>query len=148
SGERGASLLDGDVVRRLLSSGLGFSRADRDLNIARIGFVAAEVARHGGLALCCPIAPYAQGRGEARRLAHEVGAGFILIHVATPLEVCEHRDRKGLYAKARAGDITNLTGVHDPYEVPLDADLTLDTIGTIDEAVATVLEYLTLEGWL
>ncbi|MGY0233247.1 adenylyl-sulfate kinase [Longispora urticae] len=147
-GDRNASLLDGDVVRRLLSSGLGFSRADRDLNISRIGFVASEIAKHGGLALCCPIAPYAHGRSEARRLAHEAGAGFILVHIATPLEVCEHRDRKGLYAKARAGEITNLTGVHDPYEVPTDAELTLDTAGTVDEAVATVLEYLTAEGWL
>ncbi|WP_018351708.1 adenylyl-sulfate kinase [Longispora albida] len=147
-GERSASLLDGDVVRRLLSKGLGFSRADRDLNIARIGYVAAEVARHGGMALCCPIAPYHSGRADARRLAHEAGAGFILVHIATPLEVCEHRDRKGLYAKARAGEITNMTGVHDPYEAPTDAEITLDTAGTVDEAVQTVLEYLTAEGWL
>ncbi|MBA3489120.1 MAG: adenylyl-sulfate kinase, partial [Longispora sp.] len=136
SGERSASLLDGDVVRRLLSAGLGFSKADRELNIARIGFVAAEVARHGGVALCCPIAPYTQGRSEMRRLALEAGAGFILVHISTPLEVCQHRDRKGLYAKARAGEITNLTGVHDPYELPTDAELTIDTSGTVDESVA------------
>jgi sulfate adenylyltransferase len=148
SGERSVSLLDGDVVRRLLSSGLGFSKADRELHLARIGYVAAEIARHGGVALCCLIAPYASSRAEARRLAHEAGAGFILVHVATPLEVCQYRDRKGLYAKARAGEITNLTGVHDPYEVPINAELTLDTTNSVDEAIDMTLEYLTAEGWL
>ena len=108
-GERTVSLLDGDLVRSLLSAGLTFSRADRDLNIARIGFVATEVARHGGIAICAPIAPYAQARREVRRAVQEVG-DFLLIHVATPAEVCEARDRKGLYAKARAGLIDHFTG--------------------------------------
>ena len=110
-------------MRRLLTAGLGFSKADRDENVRRIGWVAAEVARHGGLAICCPIAPYAEARATARALARAAGAGFVLVYVATPLEVCEQRDRKGLYAKARAGQLTGMTGVDDPYEVPTDADL-------------------------
>ncbi|MBV9095323.1 MAG: adenylyl-sulfate kinase, partial [Streptosporangiaceae bacterium] len=125
-GDRTVSLLDGDHVRHLLSAGLTFSRADRDLNIARIGYVAAEVARHGGIAICAPIAPYAQARAAARAMATEVG-DFVLVHVSTPVEVCEARDRKGLYAKARAGTIKSFTGVSDPYEEPRDADLVLDT---------------------
>jgi sulfate adenylyltransferase len=149
TGERTVTLLDGDVVRRELSSGLTFSKADRDMNIRRIGWVAAEVARHGGLALCCPIAPYASARAMARRLAHEAGAGFVLVYVATPIEVCEARDRKGLYAKARAGLMTGMTGVDDPYEVPTDADLVLDTSGTSVELAATqVLEHLAATGWI
>ncbi|MGH3149514.1 MAG: adenylyl-sulfate kinase, partial [Streptosporangiaceae bacterium] len=103
-GDRTVSLLDGDRVRQLLSAGLTFSRADRDLNIARIGYVAAEVARHGGIAICAPIAPYAAARAGVRRMVSEV-ADFVLVHVSTPLEVCEARDRKGLYAQARAGII-------------------------------------------
>ena len=127
SGERTVTLLDGDVVRRELSAGLGFSKADRDLNVRRIGWVAAEVARHRGLAICCPIAPYAAARATAREMAPAAGAGFLLVHVATPLEVCEQRDRKGLYARARAGQLTGMTGIDDPYEEPTDADLVLDT---------------------
>ncbi len=142
------SLLDGDLVRTLLSAGLTFSRADRDLNIARIGYVATEVARHGGIAICAPIAPYARARAEVRRAAGEVG-DFLLIHVATPAEVCEARDRKGLYAKARAGLITNFTGVSDPYEEPEDADLIIDTSTmTRQEALDSVLNLLTEGGWL
>jgi sulfate adenylyltransferase len=149
TGERTVTLLDGDVVRRELSTGLTFSKADRDINVRRIGWVAAEVARHGGLALCCPIAPYAAARATARRLAHEAGAGFVLVYVATPIEVCEARDRKGLYAKARAGQIKDMTGVNDPYEVPTDADLILDTSSTsVDVATAEVLEYLAAAGWI
>ncbi|HZE41251.1 MAG TPA: adenylyl-sulfate kinase [Stackebrandtia sp.] len=149
TGERTVSLFDGDVVRRLLSAKLGFSTEDRELNIRRIGFVAAEVAHHHGVALCCPIAPYASGRAAARRMAAEAGADFVLVHVATPLEVCEERDRKGLYAKARAGTIQGFTGVSDPYEVPTDADLTVDTSEiTVDETVQSVLDYLTDGGWL
>ncbi|GLZ80950.1 sulfate adenylyltransferase [Actinorhabdospora filicis] len=149
TGERTVSLLDGDVVRRLLSAGLTFSREDRDLNIRRIGYVAAEIARHHGIAICCPIAPYAATRAEARAAAEEAGGGFVLIHVATPLEVCERRDRKGLYAKARAGIIGSFTGISDPYETPTDADLSVDTseIG-VDEAVKQVLDHLRDEGWL
>ncbi len=147
-GDRTVSLLDGDRVRQLLSAGLTFSRADRDLNIARIGFVAAEVARHGGIAICAPIAPYAQARSVARQLVAEVG-DFLLIYVSTPLEVCAERDRKGLYAKARAGLIKDFTGVSDPYEEPRDADLVLDTsVMTRDEAVSAVLKLLITGGWL
>ncbi len=148
-GDRSVTLLDGDVVRRELSAGLGFSREDRERNVRRIGFVAAEVARHGGLALCCPIAPYASSRAAAREMAHAVGADFQLIYVATPLEVCEQRDRKGLYAKARAGVVPAFTGVSDPYEEPTDADLVVDTTHmTVDEAVNLVLDHLTAGGWL
>ena len=147
-GDRTVSLLDGDHVRRLLSAGLTFSRADRDLNIARIGYVAAEVARHGGIAICAPIAPYAEARAAARRMVAEVG-DFLLVYVSTPVDVCAARDRKGLYAKARAGLITGFTGVSDPYEEPRDADLVLDTSAmTRQEAVDAVLKLLTTGGWL
>jgi len=147
-GDRGVSLLDGDLVRQLLSAGLTFSREDRDLNIARIGFVAAEVARHGGIAICAPIAPYAAARARVREMVSEVG-DFLLIHVATPLEVCEARDRKGLYAKARAGVIGQFTGISDPYEEPLDADLVIDTSTmTREQAAGAVLGLLTSGGWL
>jgi sulfate adenylyltransferase len=149
TGERTVTLIDGDVARRFLTAGLGFSKADRDENVRRIGFVAAEAARHGGLALCCPIAPYSQARTDARRLARAAGAGFVLVYVATPLDVCEDRDPKGLYARARDGKIANMTGLDDPYEVPADADLTVDTSNlTIDQAVAAVLDHLVVEGWL
>ena len=147
-GERQVSLLDGDLVRQLLSAGLTFSRADRDLNIARIGFVAAEIARHGGIAICAPIAPFAAARAQVRQMVCEVG-DFLLIHVATPVEVCEARDRKGLYAKARAGLIGQFTGVSDPYEEPVDAELTIDTsVTSRAEATAQVLGMLTAGGWL
>jgi sulfate adenylyltransferase len=147
-GDRTVSLLDGDLVRRLLSAGLTFSREDRDLNIARIGYVAAEVARHGGIAICAPIAPYAAARAGVRRMVSEVG-DFVLVHVSTPLAVCEARDRKGLYAQARAGVIGSFTGISDPYEVPDDADLAIDTSAVSrHEAVARVLAHLTRGGWL
>ncbi len=147
-GDRQVSLLDGDLVRQLLSAGLTFSRADRDLNIARIGFVAAEVARHGGIAVCAPIAPFAAARARVRQLVSDVG-DFFLIYLATPVDVCEARDRKGLYAKARAGLIDQFTGVSDPYEEPADAELILDT-STMSrtEAVQAVLSMLTAGGWL
>src|SRR5262249_35273006 len=142
-GDRTVSLLDGDLVRQLLSAGLTFSRADRDLNIARIGFVATEVARHGGIAICAPIAPYEAARAQVRRMVSEVG-DFLLIHVATPIAVCEARDRKGLYAKARAGLIEHFTGVSDPYEEPRNADLTIDTsVMSRQEAAEAVLGLLT-----
>ena len=147
-GDRTVSLLDGDQVRHLLSAGLTFSRADRDLNIARIGFVAAEVARHGGIAICAPIAPYAQARATAREMVTEVG-DFLLIYISTPVDVCAARDRKGLYAKARAGLIKGFTGVSDPYEEPRDADLVLDTSTmTRQQAVDAVLKLLITGGWL
>lgn len=147
-GDRSVTLLDGDVVRRMLSAGLTFSKADRDLNIRRIGYVAAEVSRHGGLAICAPIAPYAATRAEVRRMVEEVG-DFALVHVATPLEECERRDRKGLYAKARAGEIQEFTGISDPYEEPEDAEFVLDTTDMPeDEAVRAVLGMLAERGWL
>jgi sulfate adenylyltransferase len=147
-GDRTVSLLDGDMVRRLLSAGLTFSREDRDLNIARIGYVATEVARHGGIAICAPIAPYAAARAGVRRMVSEVG-DFVLVHVSTPLEVCEARDLKGLYAKARSGVIGSFTGISDPYEEPDDADVVVDTsIVSRGDAVAAVLAHLTRGGWL
>jgi len=147
-GDRTVSLLDGDQVRRLLSAGLTFSREDRDLNIMRIGYVATEVARHGGIAICAPIAPYAAARAAVRSMVTEVG-DFVLVHVSTPLAECEARDRKGLYAKARAGIIGSFTGISDPYEEPVDADLTVDTsVLSRHDAVAAVLGQLTRGGWL
>ena len=141
-GRRRVTVLDGDVVRRELSAGLGFSKADRDLNVRRIGWVAAEVARHGGVAVCAPIAPYAATRAHVRAGVEAVG-DFVLVHVATPLEVCEARDRKGLYAQARAGLITGFTGVDDPYEEPDDADLVLDTsVLSVPDALDALLERL------
>jgi sulfate adenylyltransferase len=149
SGDRTVTLLDGDVVRRELSKGLGFSKEDRDLNVRRIGWVAAEVAKHQGVAICCPIAPYARARATARAMARQAGAGFLLVHVATPLAVCEQRDRKGLYARARAGQIKGMTGIDDPYEAPTDAELTIDTSDLdADEAVRAVLHHLTETGWV
>ncbi|WP_034590852.1 adenylyl-sulfate kinase [Hamadaea tsunoensis] len=149
TGERTITLLDGDVVRRELSKGLGFTKTDRDLNIRRIGWVAAEAARHGGIAICCPIAPYHEARATARTMARTAGADFVLVHVSTPIEVCEQRDRKGLYAKARAGLITGMTGVDDPYEVPADAEITIDTSRlTVDEAAGLVLDYLAEHNWI
>ena len=147
--ERTVTLLDGDVVRRLLSAGLGFSRADRELNLARIGFVAAEAARHGGIALCAPIAPYASSRARMRQLALDAGADFLLVWVATPLDECERRDRKGLYARARAGEIDNFTGISDPFEPPTDADLVLDTTDrTPEQAAEAVLGLMRDRGYL
>ncbi|MEV1242579.1 adenylyl-sulfate kinase [Nonomuraea sp. NPDC050022] len=148
-GSRPVTYLDGDVVRHLLSKGLTFSKDDRDLNIRRIGFVAAEAARHGGLAICAPIAPYAATREEVREMVESVGADFLLVHVATPLEECERRDRKGLYAKARAGLIPEFTGISDPYEEPDDADLIIDTTHiSIEAAVTQVLGALRSGGWV
>jgi sulfate adenylyltransferase len=142
AGTRDITLLDGDVVRSHLSRGLGFSREDRDVNIRRIGWVAAEVAKHGGLAICAPIAPYDEARQWVRRHVEAAsGPGaFMLVWVSTPLSVCEQRDTKGLYAKARAGEIRGFTGVDDPYEEPTDAELAIDTSTTSrDAAVAAIL---------
>jgi sulfate adenylyltransferase len=125
-GGRNVSLLDGDHVRKNLSSELGFSKEHRDLNITRIGYVASEITKHGGIAICAPIAPYAATRRIVRDMVSSVG-GFVEVHVATPLEVCEERDRKGLYAKARAGIIKEFTGISDPYEVPENPEMVLDT---------------------
>lgn len=148
SGERRITLLDGDVVRHHLSAGLGFSKKDRDLNVRRIGWVAAQIASHGGMAICAPIAPYDETRRAVRAMSEAVG-GFVLVHVATPLEECERRDRKGLYAKARAGLIPEFTGISDPYEVPTDAELVVDTTGReIGDVLKEVLDYLVGAGWL
>ena len=146
--DRTVSLLDGDVVRRLLSSGLGFDRAGRETNVRRIGWVAAQVAAHGGVAICSPIAPFAQTRADIRTEV-EKESGFVLVHVSTPLEVCEARDLKGLYARARAGEIPDFTGISSPYEVPQDADLSVDTSTTgRHESVQLVLDHLTAAGWI
>jgi sulfate adenylyltransferase len=125
-GGRPVTLLDGDLVRKHLSSELGFSREHRDLNIQRIGYVASEITKNGGIAICAPIAPYAATRKLVREMIDPVG-GFLEIHVSTPLEVCEARDRKGLYAKARAGIIKGFTGISDPYEVPEAPEMRIDT---------------------
>jgi sulfate adenylyltransferase len=125
-GGRRVTMLDGDLVRKHLSSELGFSREHRDINILRIGWVASEITRHGGIAICAPIAPYAATRRRVREMVEEGGA-FIEIYVATPIEVCEQRDRKGLYAKARAGVIKEFTGISDPYEVPAKPEMVIDT---------------------
>jgi len=149
SGERVVTLLDGDVVRRELSAGLGFSKADRDRNVRRIGWVAAEIGRHRGMAVACPIAPYESARAAVRAMAVEAGAGFLLVHVATPLEVCERRDRKGLYARARAGQLRGMTGIDDPYEAPANAELTIDTTNlSVTDAIEVVLAYLVENGWV
>jgi sulfate adenylyltransferase len=125
-GGRQVTLLDGDVVRKNLSSELGFSKEHRDLNILRIGYVASEITKNGGIAICAPIAPYTSTRRSVRDLVAS-GGGFIEVHVATPIEVCEGRDRKGLYAKARAGLIKGFTGIDDPYEDPVDPEMRIDT---------------------
>ena len=122
---RPVTVLDGDEVRKHLSRGLGFSREDRSANVTRIGYVASEIVRHGGIAVCAPIAPYADARAESRALV-EAHGDFVEIHVATTLEVCEARDRKGLYAQARAGKITQFTGISDPYEAPEQPELRID----------------------
>jgi len=147
-GGRGVTLLDGDLVRTNLSSELGFSKEHRDLNIRRIGFVAAEITRAGGVAICAPIAPYDVVRREVREMVEPCG-GFVLVHVSTSLEVCESRDRKGMYAKARAGIIKEFTGISDPYEKPGDADVVIDTEGvTPDEATREVLLFLERQGYI
>ncbi|HSX66785.1 adenylyl-sulfate kinase [Nocardioides sp.] len=148
-GERTVTSLDGDVVRRNLSAGLTFSKADRETNIRRIGWVAAEIARHGGVAVVSPIAPFDSTRQDVRRYVEEAGGTFFLVHVATPLEECERRDRKGLYAKARQGLIPEFTGISSPYEVPEDADVRVDTTGrTVEDALADVEKALAAAGLL
>ncbi|MDH3930962.1 MAG: bifunctional sulfate adenylyltransferase/adenylylsulfate kinase, partial [Chromatiales bacterium] len=134
-GGRRVTLLDGDIVRKNLSSELGFSREHRDLNIRRIGYVASEIVKNGGIAICAPIAPYTATRRDVRDVIEEFG-GFIEVHVATSLEICEERDRKGLYAKARAGLIKEFTGISDPYEVPENAEMTIDTATLSPEEAA------------
>ena len=139
-GARGVTLLDGDVMRRSISAGLGFDRASRNTNVQRLGAVAAELARAGGIAIAAPIAPFAEGRALARKAA--VGLPFLLVHISTPLEVCEQRDRKGLYAKARAGTISDFTGISSPYEAPDDADLVIDASAVSAYEAATQVKEL------
>jgi sulfate adenylyltransferase len=147
-GGRSISLLDGDIVRKNLSSELGFSREHRDLNILRIGFVAAEVTKHGGVAICAPIAPYAATRRTVRDMVQAVG-GFFEVYVSTPIEECERRDRKGLYAKARAGIVREFTGVSDPYEAPTRAEIVINTCDyTPMEAAQLIVTRLENEGYL
>lgn len=147
-GGRPVTLLDGDIVRKHLSSELGFSKEHRDINIRRIGFVSSEITKNGGIAICAPIAPYDRVRKEIRDMVASRG-GFVLVHVATPLGVCEQRDRKGLYAKARAGILSQFTGVSDPYETPTDADLVIDTSAiTPEEGVEALLRYLAEQGFI
>lgn len=147
-GGRPVTLLDGDIVRKNLSSELGFSKEDRDTNIRRIGFVASEITKNGGIALCAPIAPYESVRNELQELIDPLGA-FVLVHVCTPLEVCEQRDRKGLYAKARAGTIKEFTGISDPYEEPTDPALAIDTTDiSPEEGVQQILLHLEREGYI
>ncbi|HYA25228.1 MAG TPA: bifunctional sulfate adenylyltransferase/adenylylsulfate kinase [Terriglobales bacterium] len=147
-GGRPVTILDGDLVRKHLSSELGFSKEHRDINIRRIGYVASEITKNGGIAICAPIAPYDGVRKHVRSMIEPVG-GFILVHVATPVETCEQRDRKGLYAKARAGIIKEFTGISDPYEEPKDAEVVINTADlTPEEAAQEILLHLEREGFI
>jgi len=147
-GGRPVTLLDGDLVRKHLSSELGFSKEHRDINIRRIGYVASEITKNGGIAICAPIAPYDAVRRQVRSMVEPVG-GFILVHVATPLDICEQRDRKGLYAKARAGMIKEFTGISDPYEEPKDAEVVINTADlSPEEAAQEIILHLEREGFI
>lgn len=147
-GGRKVTLLDGDIARKNLSSELTFSKEHRDLNITRIGFVANEITKNGGITICCPIAPYENIRKYNRDLISANG-GYIEIHVNTPIEECEKRDRKGLYAKARAGIIKGMTGIDDPYEPPKDPEIRLNTLEiSPEEAANEVLLYLERERYI
>jgi sulfate adenylyltransferase len=147
-GDRPVTLLDGDIVRRHLSNELGFSKEHRDINVRRIGFVASEITKNRGIAICAPIAPYRLTRRQIREMIEQYG-GFIEIHVATPIEVCEQRDRKGMYAKARAGLIKGFTGIDDPYETPENPAVKIDTTNlTPDEAAQEVLLELQNQGYI
>lgn len=141
-------MLDGDIVRKNLSSELSFSKEHRDLNILRIGYVASEITKNCGVAICAPIAPYAAIRRQVHEKISQYG-GFIEVYVATPLKVCEQRDRKGLYAKARAGLIKGFTGIDDPYEAPENPEVLVDTTQvTADQAAQQILLQLEKEGYI
>ncbi len=147
-GGRPVTLLDGDLVRKHLSSELGFSKEHRDINIRRIGYVASEITKNGGIAICAPIAPYNATRQAVRQMIEPFG-GFVLVHASTSIEVCEQRDRKGLYAKARAGIVKEFTGISDPYEAPTDAEVVIDTAKlSPEEAAQTILLHLEREGFV
>ena len=140
--DRPITLLDGDIVRQHLSSELGFSKEDRDIHVKRIGYVASEITKHGGVAICAPIAPYSNTRKTVRNMIDEVGS-FVEIHVSTPLSVCEERDVKGLYKRARAGKILDFTGVSDPYEEPQNPEITIDTSDiSVEESSAIIINKL------
>ncbi|HVQ92104.1 MAG TPA: adenylyl-sulfate kinase [Mycobacteriales bacterium] len=143
---RRVEVLDGDVVRESLCADLGFSRADRDTNVTRIGFVAALLAKHGVIALAPVISPYAAARDAVRARHAAAGVAFLEVHVATPVRECAARDVKGLYARQRAGELTGLTGVDDPYEPPAAPELRVETAGTVDQTAAAVLAALTERG--
>lgn len=146
--DRPVTLLDGDIVRKNLSSELTYSKEHRNLNVTRIGFVASEITKNGGIALCAPIAPYEESRAANRKLISSYG-GYIEVHVSTPLEVCERRDRKGLYQKARAGIVKGVTGITDPYIPPSNPDIVIDTADiTPMEAVQEILLYLQQQGYI
>ncbi len=146
--KRSTRLLDGDLVRKHLSSELTFSKEHRDINITRIGYVASEIVKNGGVAICAPIAPYTTTRRRVREMIEAYG-GFIEVHVSTSLEECERRDRKGIYALARKGVIKEFTGISDPYEEPVNAELVIDTTQyTIEEEVQMVLLKLENLGYL
>ena len=148
TGGRPVTLLDGDLVRKHLSSELGFSKEHRDINIRRIGYVASEITKNGGIAICAPIAPYDAVRKQLREMIEPLG-GFILVHIATPLEVCEQRDRKGLYAKARAGILKEFTGISEPYEEPKDAEVVINTTDVSpEEAAQQIILHLEREGFI
>jgi sulfate adenylyltransferase len=143
---RTVTVLDGDVVRLHLTKGLGFNKEDRDTNVRRVGYVASEIVRHGGLVVCALVSPYRETRAEVREM---VGEGYIEVFVDTPLEVVEARDVKGWYAKARAGEVKEFTGVSDPYEPPLDPEMRLQTVDTtVDANAQLVIEYLESRGIL
>jgi sulfate adenylyltransferase len=147
-GGRPITLLDGDLVRKHLSSELGFSKEHRDINIRRIGYVASEITKNGGIAICAPIAPYDAVRKQVREMIEPYG-GFILVHIATPIETCEQRDRKGLYAKARAGILKEFTGVSDPYEAPKNAEVVINTADlSPEEAAQEIILHLEREGFI
>lgn len=143
---RRVTVLDGDAVRAHLSKGLGFSKEDRDINIRRIGFVASEIVRHGGVVMCAAISPYRMVRDEVRAMMED--GRFIEVYVDTPLEVCEQRDPKGLYAKARKGELKGFTGIDDPYEPPLHAEITLDTVANTQEDNARIILNFLIERGL
>jgi sulfate adenylyltransferase len=146
---REVTILDGDVVRTHLSSGLGFTREDRDTNVRRVGYVASEVVRHGGLAVAALVSPYREARSAVRAQVGEAGGAFVEVFVDTPLAIVEARDVKGWYAKARAGEVKSFTGLDDPYEPPLAPELTLRTTDTTPQANAMlVLRYLDERGLL
>jgi sulfate adenylyltransferase len=148
TGGRPVTILDGDLVRKHLSSELGFSKEHRDINIRRIGYVASEITKNGGIAICAPIAPYDSTRKAVRGMIEPVG-GFILVHIATSVETCEQRDRKGLYAKARAGILKEFTGISDPYEEPKDADVVINTADVSpEEAAQAIILHMEREGFI